>query len=147
MSRAENQYLDRYAEPEARELGPLRRRFGHVLTIPAYGEGRELMRALASIPAGALGDVLTVLVINGRSDSPASMKEANRAALEALRADGDRGIPLGSFQRRSGLQIACRAYSEGRQALVRRSGNGKAPCSPARGVAGCGELTRLGKGA
>ena len=96
MSRAENQYLDRYAEPEARELGPLRRRFGHVLTIPAYGEGRELMRALASIPAGALGDVLTVLVINGRSDSPASMKEANRAALEALRADGDRGIPLGS---------------------------------------------------
>jgi len=95
VSRAHNQYLDRYAEPEARELGPLRRRFGHVLTIPAYGEGRELMQALASIPVGALGDVLIVLVINGRADSPPSMMEANRTTLEALRADGDRGIPLG----------------------------------------------------
>jgi len=66
VSRAQKQYLDRYAEPEARDLGALRRRFGHVLTVPAYGEGRELRTALASIPAGPLGDVLTVLVVNGR---------------------------------------------------------------------------------
>jgi hypothetical protein len=94
VSRAQNQYFDRYAEPEAREFGPLRRRFGHVLTIPAYGEGRELLQTLASIPVGALGDVLTVLVINGRADSPPSMKAANLAILEQLRANGGRSIPL-----------------------------------------------------
>jgi hypothetical protein len=91
---AQNQYLDRYAEPEARELGALRRQFGHVLTIPAYGEGRELLQALASIPAGVLGDVLIVLVINGRADSPSPMKAANLAMLEQLRANGSQSIPL-----------------------------------------------------
>jgi len=94
VSRAEKQYLERYAEPEAREFGAFRRRFGHVLTIPAYGEGRELRNALASIPAGPLGDVLTVLVVNGRADSPRSMKDANLAMLEELRAAGGRGIPI-----------------------------------------------------
>ena len=94
MSRAEKQYLERYAEPEARELGAFRRRFGHVLTIPAYGEGRELRNALASIPAGPLGDVLTVLVVNGRVDSPRSMKDANLAMLQELRAAGGRGVPI-----------------------------------------------------
>jgi hypothetical protein len=94
VSRAEKQYLDRYAEPEARELGALLRRFGHVLTIPAYGEEKELHEALASIPAGPLGDVLIVLVVNGRVDSPQSMRCANLATLEELRAGGGHGIPL-----------------------------------------------------
>ncbi|MCH8891303.1 MAG: hypothetical protein IH827_09550 [Myxococcales bacterium] len=94
MSRAQKQYLDRYAEPEAGDLGALRRRFGHVLTVPAYGEGRELRKALASIPAGPLGDVLIVLVVNGRVDSPRSMKDANLAMLEELRAAGGRGVPI-----------------------------------------------------
>ena len=94
MSRAEKQYLDRYAEPEARELGALRRRFGHVLTIPAYGEERELRKALASIPAGPLGDVLIVLVVNGRVDSPQSVRDTNLAMLEELRTAGGRGAPI-----------------------------------------------------
>jgi hypothetical protein len=94
MPRAQKQYLDRYAEPEARGLGALRRQFGHVLTIPAYGEGRELRNALASIPAGPLGDVLIVLVVNGRVDSPQSMKDANLATLEELRAAGGRGVAI-----------------------------------------------------
>ena len=94
MSRAERQYLDRYAEPEARALDALRRQFGHVLTIPAYGEERELRNALASIPAGPLGDVLTVLVVNARVDSPQSMRDANLATLEGLRAAGGRGLPI-----------------------------------------------------
>jgi hypothetical protein len=94
VSRAQQQYLDRYAEPEARDRGALRRPFGHVLTIPAYGEGRELREALASIPAGPLGDVLTVLVVNGRVDSPPSMRDANLATLEAARAAGGRGAPV-----------------------------------------------------
>ena len=94
VSRAQKQYLDRYAEPEAGDLGALRRRFGHVLTVPAYGEGRELRKALASIPAGPLGDVLTVLVVNGRVDSPRSMRDANLAMLDELRAAGGRGVPV-----------------------------------------------------
>jgi hypothetical protein len=94
VPRAQKQYLDRYAEPEARELGALRRRFGHVLTIPAYGEERELRRALASIPAGPLGDVLIVLVVNGRVDSPQSMRDANLATLEGIRTAGGRGLPI-----------------------------------------------------
>jgi hypothetical protein len=94
VSHAQKQYLDRYAEPEARELSALRRRFGHVLTIPAYGEERELRKALASIPVGPLGDVLIVLVVNGRVDSPQSMRDANLATLERLRAAGGCGIPI-----------------------------------------------------
>jgi hypothetical protein len=94
VSRAEKQYLDRYAEPEARELGALRRKFGHVLTIPAYGEERELCKALASVPTGPLGDVLIVLVVNGRANSPQSMRDANLATLEGLRAAGGRGLPI-----------------------------------------------------
>lgn len=94
MSRARKQYLDRYAEPEAREVGALQRPFGHVLTIPAYGEGQELRDALASIPAGPLGDVLTVLVVNGRADSPRSMQDANLATLEELRAASGCGVPI-----------------------------------------------------
>ncbi len=94
LSHAEKQYLDRYAEPEAREIGLRGRRFGHVLTIPAYGEGHELRRALASIPAGARGDVLTVLVVNGRVDSPRPAQQANLALLEALAAAHGRGTRL-----------------------------------------------------
>jgi len=94
MSRAEQQYLDRYAEPEARGIGALGRRFGHVLTIPAYGEGSDLKRALDSIPAGPRGDVLTVLVVNGRVDSPPVMQRANFALLDALRAERGRGISV-----------------------------------------------------
>jgi len=94
MSRAERQYLDRYAEPEARDVYARGRRFGHVLTIPAYGEGSELRRALASIPAGPRGDVLTVLVVNGRADSPRAAREANLALLETLAAEHGRGTPL-----------------------------------------------------
>ncbi len=94
MSRAQKQYLERYAEPEAGKLGALRRRFGHVLTLPAYGERHELHKALASIPAGPLGDILIVLVVNGRADSPRSMRDANLTMLEELRAAGGRGVPI-----------------------------------------------------
>jgi len=87
LSRAQSQYLDRYAEPEASLARVIRGRFAHVLTIPAYDEGNALLDTLASIPAGPLGDVLTIVVINGRVDSPHSTREANLAMLERLRSD------------------------------------------------------------
>jgi hypothetical protein len=94
MPNVHKQYLDRYAEPEARELGAHTRRFGHVLTIPAYGEGQELQNALASIPAGPLGDILTVLVVNGRADSPPAMRDANLATLKEIRSACGSGVPI-----------------------------------------------------
>jgi len=116
-SRAQRQYLDHYAEPEARELAAPRRRFGHVLTIPAYGEGRELHQALASIPAGTLGEVLTVLVINGRADSPRSINQANHAMLDALRTAGGHGIPLAP-------RVAVHEHPRGALLLVDRATRG-----------------------
>lgn len=126
MSRAQNQYLDRYAEPEARELGALRRQFGHVLTIPAYGEGRELRRALASIPAGPLGDVLIVLVVNGRVDSPQSMRDANLSTLDELRAAGGRGVSLAA-------NVAIHEHPRGAVLLVDRATPGR-ELPPRQGV-------------
>jgi hypothetical protein len=87
LSRAQEQYLDRYAEPEASVAGAIRGRFAHVLTIPAYGEGASLFATLASVPAGPLGDVLIILVVNGRSDSPRSIREANLAAIERVASE------------------------------------------------------------
>lgn len=91
MARAVQQYLDRYAEPDAALASSIERSFGHVLTIPAYGEGPELNEALRSVPAGPDGEVLVVVVVNGREDSPEPMRAANRATLERL---GRRGVPI-----------------------------------------------------
>ncbi len=93
-ARAHEQYLTRHAEPEARGLSIPPRDFGHVVTIPACGEGRALRDALGSVPAGPLGEVLIVLVVNGRADAPRALRDANLAALERLRAECGRGAPL-----------------------------------------------------
>ncbi len=118
MPNVHKQYLDRYAEPEARELGAQTRRFGHVLTIPAYGEGQELQNALASIPAGPLGDVLTVLVVNGRADSPPAMRDANLETLEEVRSACGRGVPIA-------LNAALHEHPRGALMLVDRATPGR----------------------
>ncbi len=86
-NRAVHQYLDRHAEPEAAVGSGLAGRFGHVLTIPAAGEGESLHEVLASIPPGPLGDVLVILVVNEPIDAPHWMTRANRALLERLGSD------------------------------------------------------------
>ncbi len=88
--KAERKYLDRYAEPEAilaDRLGD----FGHALVVPAYGEGESLVDMLASVPRGVLGDVLVVLVVNGKASSPGWVHEANGAVLARIRAAFGRG--------------------------------------------------------
>ena len=96
------QYLDRYAEPEASLAGGMRGRFAHVLTIPAYGEGSALLDTLASVPAGSLGDVLTIVVVNGRVDSARSVRAANLAVLERLRSAFGSGEALAKGARLTG---------------------------------------------
>ncbi len=81
-------YLAAGAEPEATLAGRLAGTFGHALEIPAYGENETLFDTLASVPAGREGDVLIVVVLNARDDSPASVHRANAAARTKLASLG-----------------------------------------------------------
>jgi hypothetical protein len=85
--KAVRKYLAQYAEPEAarvHEFLPVGRRYGHVLCIPALGEGEGLLGALASVPAGPRGEILIIVVVNESVSSPAWVRDANRASLAAL---------------------------------------------------------------
>ena len=91
--KAERKYLAAHSEPEARlseAFEPVPRRYGHVLVIPASGEGLELEQALSSVPEGPLGPVLTIVVVNATPDAPASVHEANVQTLAGFaRGGGD----------------------------------------------------------
>jgi hypothetical protein len=78
------EYLARDAEPEAALADSIDEKFGHALEIPAYAENESLLEALRSVPAGPMGPVLLVVVVNARADSPPEVHEANRAALEEV---------------------------------------------------------------
>jgi hypothetical protein len=78
------QYLARHAEPEAQLAGSLPGSFGHVLVVPAYGEGESLFKLLGSVPGGPAGPVLIVLVVNARADSPRAIHEANEEVRRRL---------------------------------------------------------------
>ena len=71
-TRPVTQYLSRYAEPEAAAAERLSGSFGHVLVVPAYGEGQSLFDTLGSVPRGPRGDTLIVVVLNAREASPPS---------------------------------------------------------------------------
>ena len=89
--KAERKYLAEHAEPEARLSAAFdggAQAYGHVLVIPASGEGPELERALSSIPAGPLGSVLTILVINATPEAPAWVHEANAQTLAGIGREG-----------------------------------------------------------
>ncbi len=124
--RAERQYLERHAEPEASLANLIERRFGHVVTIPAYGEGAELAKAVASVPEGLLGDVLVIVVVNGRTDAPAPMQAANRVTLEHLCEGADRIASGASLSESPGrVLLAIDRASSGRE-LPPRHGVGLA---------------------
>ncbi len=82
--RASAQYLSRHAEPEAALAAWVAGRFRHALVIPAYGERDSLFPLLGSVPAGPGGEVLIVVVLNARADSPPAIHEANAAVRERL---------------------------------------------------------------
>jgi len=86
-AKAVRKYLAAHAEPEVRlsEMldGPTQH-YGHVLAIPASGEGVDLDQALSSIPEAPLGPVLTILVVNAASDSPAWVHRTNEETLQGF---------------------------------------------------------------
>jgi hypothetical protein len=83
--KAQQQYLERHAEPEAKIADRLAGTFGHALILPAHDEGDDLMQALQSVPTGPDGDVLIVLVVNASPEAPAWVHERNAEVLTHLR--------------------------------------------------------------
>jgi hypothetical protein len=79
---------------------PVERRYGHVLCIPAHGEGEGLLQSLASIPQGPLGEVLIVVVVNEARSSPDWVRDANQDSLTALRGRPAGAAGLGSPMQR-----------------------------------------------
>ncbi|HEX9287520.1 MAG TPA: hypothetical protein VF999_09675, partial [Thermoanaerobaculia bacterium] len=84
MSTTVEKYLACGVEPEAALADKLDEEFGHALQIPAYAETESLMDTLGSVPAGPMGRVLIVTVVNARADSPADVHEANGIAREQI---------------------------------------------------------------
>ena len=86
VGKAERKYLESHAEPEAKLASLLRPApVGHAVVIPAYGEGEGLTRVLDSLPGSPLGDLLTILVVNARADSPLEVHSANARSCALLR--------------------------------------------------------------
>ena len=54
--RRSDPYLSKHAEPEARAADAISGQLGHVLVIPAYGEGQSFLDALGSVPRGPVRD-------------------------------------------------------------------------------------------
>jgi len=114
------QYLSRYAEPEAETADRLDGSFGHAVVVPAYGEGQSLFDTLGSIPRGPRGETLVVVVLNARADSPAAVHEANRASGARLAEAAKSLADLGSEPPISALR-----YPHGAVVVVDRSGPGR----------------------
>jgi len=91
--KAARKYLDRHAEREPR-LADALGSFGHALVVPAYGEGDELVAMLRGVPRGARGEVLVVLVVNGKPSAPAWVHERNHAVVARLADAFGRGEPV-----------------------------------------------------
>jgi hypothetical protein len=83
--KAQQQYLERYAEPEAKIADRLTGTFGHALVVPAHDESDDLMRALQSVPTGPEGNVLLVLVVNAAPEAAAWVHDRNAEVLTLLR--------------------------------------------------------------
>ena len=89
-AKATVKYLSQHAELETQlrtTIGARCGRFAHGLTIPSYAEGKDIYGCLKTIPSGARGPVLIVLVVNAARDAPASAHESNADTLGVLRAE------------------------------------------------------------
>jgi hypothetical protein len=118
-TKAIRKYLARQAEPEALAADALEGEFGHVLVVPAYGEGQSLFDLLGSVPRGPAGETLIVAVLNARADSPAAVHDANRAARERLRDSA-----LAASELPADHPVLALSYPNGRILLIDRAADG-----------------------
>ncbi|HLN92319.1 MAG TPA: hypothetical protein VK389_00525 [Thermoanaerobaculia bacterium] len=86
MSETISRYLSQSAEPEAALVERFEGSFGHAVEVPAYAETDSLFETLGSVPEGPAGEVLIVVVLNARADSPADVHDTNRIAREKIAA-------------------------------------------------------------
>ena len=114
------QYLSRHAEPEAAAADALEGSFGHVLVVPAYGEGESLFATLGSVREGPRGPTLIVVVLNARASSPPAIHEANAAALERLRSAATAASTVSAE-----LGVESLDYPHGRIVVVDRASPGR----------------------
>jgi hypothetical protein len=127
---AVHKYLTHYAEPDGQNDYGIGRTFGHVLVIPAFDEGESLFRTLQTIPAGPLGDVLTVLVINAPADAPPEVHFRSAELIRRLGAQyGKESVPASS----SGFRWL--AHPRGVLLCVDRTGNRPLPNGQGVGLA------------
>jgi hypothetical protein len=115
-----DRYLAKHAEPEAAAAGNLEGVFGHVVQVPAYGEGDELFAMLGSVPAGPRGEVLIVLVLNARTDSPPAVHAANQVVRGRLAAAASSAATLCGRP-----PITAYAFPRGRVVLIDRAAPGR----------------------
>ncbi len=136
------EYLARDAEPEAALADHFAGTFGHALEVPAYGESDSLFETLGSVPRGPKGDVLIVVVLNARADSPGEIHEANRAAREKIAA-----LAAASETISNAPEVRVFGHPRGRLLLIDRSTPGAyLPAGQGVGLArkiGCDLVLRL----
>jgi hypothetical protein len=109
-------YLSRHAEPEAELADRLDGSFGHVLVVPAYGEGQSLFDTFGSVPKGPRGATLIVVVFNARSDSPPRVHDVNRASSARLFEAAKSCVELGV-----GPPVSALGYPNGTVVVIDRS--------------------------
>src|SRR5262249_33733538 len=85
MRDATSQYLERYAEPEAKLSQELSERYDFAFVVPAYAEPFALLDGYAAAARAAAGKVLLILIVNAPGDAPAEARAANEALWSALR--------------------------------------------------------------
>lgn len=99
-----DQYIARYAEPEARYATQLDRRYEAAVVLPLCAERPELLeRFLEMLGEGAASvapslPCLLIAVINARRDAPRSVIEANDALLADWRARAFRRTALDTLE-------------------------------------------------
>jgi hypothetical protein len=79
-----DQYLARYATPEAGLAGTFRGTYGYAVVVPAYDERVELLDGLTEAAATAAGRVLCIVVVNATDAATPSIHAANEGLLDDL---------------------------------------------------------------
>jgi hypothetical protein len=116
-------YLERQGEPEAGLADELGGPFGDVLALPVYGEGDELRALLTSLPGSPAGELLIVVVVNAREDSPEWVHAANASTLRWLGSQfGGSELEAGA-RNPQGAQLF--AHPRGKLLLLDRAGPGR----------------------
>lgn len=119
MSETVSGYLADRAEPEAALADRIPGSYGHAVEIPAYGEEETLFDTLASVRPGPAGDVLVVVVLNARADSPAPVHAANAAARARLE-----GLP-GAKRIAAEPDVRLADHPAGKVLLIDRAASGR----------------------